>query len=82
MSEGRRYEYQVCQVQDQWATFVNGAWLGTLPMEGADPQVALSSCPSVWDYLNKVGNAGWESCGRGSSRAVAACCPSWPTTWN
>jgi hypothetical protein len=57
MAQG--FDYQVCSVQYGRVTFVNGAWLGGVPVTG-DTSAALESCPNVWDYLREAGRDGWE----------------------
>lgn len=52
-----RYEYRVCQVQYNRVTFINGNWNGTVP---PNHEKALETCPYTWDYLNAVGNQGWQ----------------------
>ena len=54
------FEYLVCQTQYSHVTFANGKWQGTIALSAGDPQAALDSCPQVWDYLNEVGQAGWQ----------------------
>jgi hypothetical protein len=53
-------EYQVCQVQQSRVTFANGRWLGEMPPDHEDVQLAFSSCPAVWEYLNQAGAEGWD----------------------
>jgi hypothetical protein len=59
----RRYEYQVCSVQQARVTFVNGAWQGSVAPGGGDHEAALQSCPAAWDYLEAAGYDGWELAG-------------------
>lgn len=54
------FEYQVCSVQYGRVTFVNGQWRGTTPLGSVDTNVALESCPNVWEYLQDAGREGWE----------------------
>jgi hypothetical protein len=61
MSE--RYIYQVCAMQNNRITFVNGEWQGVVGPAGVEPNAALESCPTVWDYLNRSGREGWELVG-------------------
>ncbi len=56
----RRYEYQVCSVQQARVTFVNGAWQGRVSPEAGGHEAALQSCPNTWDYLEAAGYDGWE----------------------
>ena len=56
----RKYEYQVCNVQQARVTFVNGAWQGGVEPGGGDHEAALRSCPNTWDYLREAGYDGWE----------------------
>lgn len=55
-----QYRYQVCAMQNNRITFMNGVWQGEIGPSGVDPNVALDSCPTVWDFLNKAGREGWE----------------------
>jgi hypothetical protein len=55
-----QFEYLVCQTQYSRVTFANGQWQGSVPLDGGDWKAALDSCPEVWDYLNKMGRAGWQ----------------------
>jgi hypothetical protein len=59
----RVYEYQVCAVQQSRVTFVNGGWRGRIALDSGDTNVALESCPNVWDYLQDAGYEGWELVG-------------------
>ena len=52
-----RFEYMVCATQLMRVTFVNGRWQGDLPPESPG---ALESCPDLWEFLQRVGNSGWE----------------------
>jgi hypothetical protein len=38
-------------------TFVNGRWQGDL---APDSPGALETCPDLWEFLQRVGNSGWE----------------------
>jgi hypothetical protein len=38
-------------------TFVNGRWQGEL---SPDTPGALDTCPDLWEFLQRVGNSGWE----------------------
>jgi hypothetical protein len=53
-------EYLVCLVQGSRITFVNGVWQGRRPLDPANPQQSMDSCPEKWAYLNTVGLDGWE----------------------
>lgn len=52
-----QFEYLVCSAQLMHLTFANGEWQGSLPPNSPG---ALESCPSVWEFLQEVGDAGWE----------------------
>lgn len=52
-----RYEYMICASQLMRVTFVNGRWQGELAPEEAG---ALDTCPDLWEFLQRVGNSGWE----------------------
>jgi hypothetical protein len=52
-----RFEYMICSSQLMRVTFVNGRWQGDLAPELAG---ALETCPDLWDFLQRVGNSGWE----------------------
>jgi hypothetical protein len=52
-----RFEYMICSAQLLRVTFVNGRWLGDLPPELPG---ALETCPDLWEFLQRVGNSGWE----------------------
>lgn len=54
------FAYQVCQQQANRITFVNGEWIGTLPLGSPDNDALYASCPNSWDYLAAAGHAGWE----------------------
>jgi hypothetical protein len=54
-----RFSYQVCQQQFNRITFVNGVWIGTLPLS-PDFAGIYESCPESWDYLAAAGKDGWE----------------------
>lgn len=56
----RRYEYQVCNVQQARVTFVNGAWQGRVGPNEGNHEAALQSCQNVRDYLEAAGYDGWE----------------------
>jgi hypothetical protein len=52
-----RFEYMICTAQLMRITFVNGRWQGDL---SPDTPGALESCPDMWEFLQRVGNSGWE----------------------
>jgi hypothetical protein len=52
-----RFEYMICSSQLLRVTFVNGRWQGDLPPELPG---ALETCPDLWEFLQRVGNSGWE----------------------
>lgn len=52
-----RFEYMLCLSQQMYVTFVNGRWQGELPPKA--PQ-ALESCPELGEFLQRVGQSGWE----------------------
>ncbi len=52
-----RFEYMICASQLMRVTFVNGRWQGDLPPETPG---ALDTCPDLWEFLQRVGNSGWE----------------------
>jgi hypothetical protein len=52
-----RFEYMICSAQLLRVTFVNGRWQGDLPPELPG---ALETCPDLWEFLQRVGNSGWE----------------------
>jgi hypothetical protein len=52
-----RFEYMVCLAQMMRITFVNGRWQGELSPNEAQ---ALETCPDMWEFLQRVGNSGWE----------------------
>ncbi len=54
------YEYLVCQTQWSYVTFVNGEWQGSVDYRSGNSEEAYRSCPQTWDYLNRVGQQGWE----------------------
>lgn len=58
-----RYQYKVCQIQWGHVTFVNGEWQGQIDYRDEDTDAAYNSCPQVWDYLDRVGEEGWEMVG-------------------
>jgi hypothetical protein len=53
----QQYEYSIAAAQLNFVTFVDGQWQGTLPPNAAG---ALQSCPRVWDFLNEMGQEGWD----------------------
>ncbi len=55
-----RFSYQVCQQQSNRITFVNGVWIGTVPLRPSDFAELYESCPESWDYLAAAGKDGWE----------------------
>ena len=59
----RKFDYQVCAMQNGRITFVNGQWQGTIAPGTEDPNQALETCPVVWSYLQEAGQAGWELAG-------------------
>lgn len=52
-----RFEYMICSSQLMRVTFVNGRWQGELPI---DTPGALETCPDLWEFMQRVGNSGWE----------------------
>lgn len=56
----KQFDYRVCQIQQSRITFVNGEWAGTVPLSPYDSETAFQSCPQMWDYLQDVGEEGWE----------------------
>jgi hypothetical protein len=52
-----RFEYMICSSQLMRVTFVNGRWQGDL---APDSPGALETCPDLWEFLQRVGNSGWE----------------------
>ena len=52
-----RFEYMICSSQLMRVTFVNGRWQGDL---SPDEPGALETCPDLWEFLQRVGNSGWE----------------------
>jgi len=52
-----RFEYMICSSQLMRVTFVNGRWQGDL---SPDVSGALETCPDLWEFLQRVGNSGWE----------------------
>jgi hypothetical protein len=52
-----RFEYMICTSQLMRVTFVNGRWQGEL---APDAPHALETCPDLWEFLQRVGNTGWE----------------------
>ncbi len=57
----KMYDYRVCQVQQQYVTFVNGEWQGRVPLsEAAGATDPFASCTKTWYYLQRVGPDGWE----------------------
>ena len=59
MSE-REFAYRVCAMQQNRVTFVNGEWQGSIAPTADNPNLALNSCPTIWDYLESAGQEGWE----------------------
>lgn len=58
-----RFEYRVCLSQQGKVTHANGEWQGTEdPAEHTAEayEAVLPSCPTEWEYLNRVGQDGWE----------------------
>lgn len=53
----QRFEYRVCQTELNRVTFVNGTWNGSLP---PNHPKGLESCPWTWDFLNLMGQEGWQ----------------------
>jgi hypothetical protein len=41
-------------------TFVNGRWQGKIAPSAERSEEGLNSCPEVWDYLQLIGELGWE----------------------
>jgi hypothetical protein len=56
----REFEYRVCNAQNNRVTFVDGAWVGSVDPAVDDPNEALASCPTTWDFLQAAGAEGWE----------------------
>jgi len=52
-----RFDYMVCSAQLMRITFVNGRWQGSMP---PDLPNALDSCPDLWEFLQRVGQNGWD----------------------
>ena len=52
-----RFEYMICSSQLMRITFVNSRWQGEL---APDSPGALETCPDLWEFLQRVGNSGWE----------------------
>ncbi|NJN93322.1 MAG: hypothetical protein HC875_04150 [Anaerolineales bacterium] len=52
-----RFEYMICSSQLMRVTFVNSRWQGEL---APDAPGALETCPDLWEFLQRVGNSGWE----------------------
>jgi hypothetical protein len=52
-----RFEYMICSSQLMRVTFVNGRWQGDLTPNSPG---ALETCPDLWEFLQRVGNSGWE----------------------
>lgn len=52
-----RFEYMICSSQLMRVTFVNGRWQGDL---SPDSPGALDTCPDLWEFLQRIGNGGWE----------------------
>ena len=59
----KRFEYQVCRVNFHRVTFVNETWQGVASAESERKTEDIQSCPAVWDYLQRVGQEGWELVG-------------------
>lgn len=55
-----RFEYCVCQVQEDRVTFVNHQWVGSGPMDVNKPAESLALCAHSFEYLNAAGSQGWE----------------------
>lgn len=55
-----KFEYKVCQTQYDRITFVDGKWQGSLGPQGVEINLALESCPWLWDHLKELGIGGWE----------------------
>lgn len=55
-----RFEYCVCQVQEDRVTFVNHEWVGSGPMDVNDSAKSLAVCAHSYEYLNAAGSQGWE----------------------
>jgi hypothetical protein len=47
----------ICTSQLMRITFVNGRWQGDL---APDSPGALETCPDLWEFMQRVGNSGWE----------------------
>lgn len=57
----RRFEYQVCNVQQGCVTFLNGVWQGSIPLsEAAGMADPYKFCQQVYDFLRLAGDDGWE----------------------
>jgi hypothetical protein len=52
-----RFEYMICSSQLMRVTFVNGRWQGDL---APDSPGAFETCPDLWEFLQRIGNSGWE----------------------
>jgi len=52
-----QFEYMICTGQLMHLTFVNGQWQGDLP---PNTNGALETCPNLWEFLQEVGEEGWE----------------------
>ena len=52
-----QFEYMICSAQFMHLTFVNGEWQGT---HAPNTPGALESCPTLWEFLQEVGENGWE----------------------
>lgn len=62
-----RWEYQVWVVGENRVQWVNGRWNGSRPLDTSRQDETLQSCPLVWDFLQRAGEAGWELTGTASS---------------
>ena len=56
----RQFDYRVCTVQFDRVTFVNGVWIGKVQFREGNTDKAVLSCPLIHEYLQDVGNDGWE----------------------
>jgi hypothetical protein len=58
-----RFEYLVCMSQRGKVTHANGEWTGAgdpADLDAKELEAALGSCPDEEEYLNRLGQAGWE----------------------
>ena len=62
-----RFEYMICTSQLMRVTFVNGRWQGDVP---PGTPGALNSCPDLWEFLQRVGNSGWDLVAVTNNQAV------------